>query len=113
MKKKTIILLYLVIIVIFVSCIVYGHVNKTNYNKTINNPPNQDWLEEDLEKVFLSTDVYVYPNIEHIDKDMFLTVRANGLYYKVHYYLKQSFASWYWEYDRYIEIKEIEVEENE
>ena len=82
-------------------------IDKNHYNSAIDNPPTVNWFEEDLEKVFLSTDVYVYEDYEHEKENIYLTVRANGFYYKTHYYLKHSFTSWYWEYDRHIEIKEV------
>jgi hypothetical protein len=85
-------------------------VGKNRYNEAINNPPDFNWLEEDLEDVFMTKFVDV-PQ-EHIDfekRELYCVAKANGLYYKVHYVLVvRNFVNWEWKYDRYIQISEVE-----
>ena len=88
-------------------------VRKNRYNEAINNHPDFNWLEEDLEDVFMTK--FVDVSQEHIDfekDELYCVVKANGLYFKVHYVLvNRNFVNWEWEYDRYIQISEgAEVE---
>lgn len=75
------------------------------YEKALDNPPDIDYIEEDLEEVFMTTFVVVY-DYEQEQDYLYVKVKANGSTYKVEYVLK---AEGYWKYSRYIEIKE-EVE---
>ena len=78
------------------------------YEKALDNPPDINYIEEDLEGVFMTTFVVVY-DYEQQQDYLYVKVRANGLAYKVEYVLK---AEGYWKYSRYIEIKE-EVEDDD
>lgn len=75
------------------------------YEKALDNPPDINYIEEDLEGVFMTTFVVVY-EYEQEQDHLFVKVEANGLTYTVEYVLT---ADGYWKYSRYIEIKE-EVE---
>ena len=78
------------------------------YEKALDNPPDINYIEEDLEGVFMTTGVVVY-DYKQEENHLFVKVEANGLTYKVEYVLK---ADGYWEYSRYIEIKEEDLYEN-
>ena len=85
-------------------------VGKNRYNDAISNPPSINWIEEDLEDIFMTKSVDVQE--EHIDfekEEIYCVVKANGLYFKVHYVLvsRDFFVNWKWEYDRYIQISEV------
>lgn len=84
-------------------------VGKNRYNDAISNPPSINWIEEDLEDIFMTKSVDVQE--EHIDfekEEIYCVVKANGLYFKVHYVLVNiDFVNWKWEYDRYIQISEV------
>ena len=72
------------------------------YDKALDNPPDINYIEEDLEEVFMTTFVVVY-DYEQEQDYLYVKTKANGLTYKVEYVLK---ADGYWKYSRYIEIKE-------
>ena len=112
-KRKFIIELIIVLLIgisligtIITTNIIAG---KNRYNDAINNPPDMNWLEEDLEDVFMTKNVDV--QLEHIDfekEELYCVAKANGLYFKVHYVLVNSnFVYWEWKYDRYIQISEV------
>ena len=90
-------------------------VGKNRYNEAINNPPDINRLEEDLEDVFMTKFVDVQE--EYIDfgkEELYCVVKANGLYFKVHYVLvnRDFFINWEWKYDRYIQISEVCYEQD-
>lgn len=106
-----------IIIIVLIGILVIGTlitttiiVGKNRYNEAISNPPDINWLEEDLEDVFMTKFVDVQQ--EHIDfekKELYCVVKANGLYFRVHYVLVvRDFVNWKWKYDRYIPISEVE-----
>lgn len=72
------------------------------YEKALDNPPDINYIEEDLEGVFMTTFVVVY-EYEQEQNYLYVKARANGLTYKVEYVLE---TDGHWEYSRYIEIKE-------
>ena len=111
--KQLIIIVLIGILIIGTIITTFIIVGKNRYNEAINNPPDFNWLEEDLEDVFMTKFVDV-PQ-EHIDfekRELYCVAKANGLYYKVHYVLVvRNFVNWEWKYDRYIQVSEgTEVE---
>lgn len=83
-------------------------VGKNRYNEAINNPPDINWLEEDLEDVFMTKFVEVSEYIDYENEELYCVAKANGLYFKVHYVLVvRDFINWEWKYDRYIQISEV------
>ena len=80
----------------------------SKYQKALDNPPDINYIEEDLEEVFMTTFVVVYEYEQQQDY-LYVKVKANGLTYKVEYALQ---AEGYWKYSRYIEIKEELENEN-
>ncbi len=110
-----------VVIIILVGILIIGafitlfiNIGKNRYNEAINNPPSINWIEEDLEDIFMTKFVDVQE--EHIDfekEEIYCVVKANGLYFKVHYVLvNRYFVNWEWEYDRYIQISEVCYEQD-
>jgi hypothetical protein len=108
--KQLIIIVLTGILIIGTIITTFVIVGKNRYNEAIKNPPDFNWLEEDLEDVFMTKFVDV-PQ-EHIDfekRELYCVAKANGLYYKVHYVLVvRNFVNWEWKYDRYIQISEVE-----
>lgn len=107
--KKEIIIIVFIVMLLIIPLVTIGIISSINsYNEAINNPPDFNWLEEDLEDVFMTKFVDV-PQ-EHIDfekKELYCVAKANGLYFKVHYVLVvRDFVNWEWKYDRYIQISE-------
>jgi len=105
-----------IVIIVLVGILIVGAfitlliiVGKNRYNDAISNPPSINWIEEDLEDIFMTKSVDVQK--EHVDfekEEIYCVVKANGLYFKVHYVLiNRDFVNWKWEYDRYIQISEV------
>ena len=81
-----------------------------NRNKAIDNLPSQNWIEEDLEEFFLSTDVYVLGEPEQRGAEFTVLCYADGNYYKVLYRVKQRYLyQFYWEFVRAILTKAPET----
>lgn len=79
----------------------------SNYNYCIDNIPSETWFEEELEKTFLTTDVYVL-DIDDTGDGMIVVlikiwIHDQEQYYRCLYKLK-SFDSlnWHWELVRYV-----------
>ena len=73
-----------------------------------NSPPSINYIEEDLEEVFMTKDVTVY-NIEIETDTIYYKVSANGFNYTVEYKLSRGiFIYWEWRYVRHIEIRQYE-----
>jgi hypothetical protein len=80
---------------------------KKNYNGKLNNPPSKVFVEEDLEIVFLSTQVEVV-EIDEEGEIVVYTVKANGYKYKVLYQLCSTnyIGHYTWRYVRHTQIKD-------
>lgn len=78
-----------------------------NYNECIDNIPSETWFEEELEKTFLTTDLYVLDIDDPGDGMIIVLIKIwidnQEQYYRCLYKLK-SFDSfnWHWELVRYI-----------
>lgn len=79
----------------------------SNYNECIDNIPSETWFEEELEKTFLTTDLYVL-DIDDMGEGQIVVLIKIGIddqeqYYRCLYKLK-SFDSlnWHWELVRCI-----------
>ncbi len=113
--RKELIIIVLIAIFLLIPLATTGIISSINsYNEAINNPPDRNWLEEDLEDVFMTKFVDI-PQ-EHIDvekRELYCVAKANGLYFKVHYVLRvRDVVNWEWRYDRYIPISEgVEVDD--
>ena len=80
-----------------------------NYRDTFKHTPDINWVEEDLEPVFMTTGVCVL-NADDEGSHIYYTVSANGFYYKVHYGIKGGFfLTYHWSYINHIQIKEEEA----
>ncbi len=102
--------LALIISVVAILCSLAGIIvlDKLRYRECINNAPTINYIEEDLEAVFMTTFVVVY-DYEQEEECLYVKVEANNLTYKVEYKIKRlALASFGWKYNRYIEIREIE-----
>jgi hypothetical protein len=108
--KQLIIIVLTGILIIGTIITTFVIVGKNRYNEAINNPPDFNWLEEDLEDVFMTKFVDVpQAHIDFEKRELYCVAKANGLYYKVHYVLVvRNFVNWEWKYDRYIQISEVE-----
>jgi len=98
---------------VFFVCMIVGfiHLDKARYNECFNNPPDTNYVEEDLEDVFMTTGVIVYDERQE-ETRIYYKVEANGLNYKVLYVMKHPDIFYYrWGYERHIEIRE-EIEED-
>lgn len=77
-----------------------------NRNKVIDNLPSQNWIEEDLEEYFLSTDVCVLDEPEQRGAEFTVLCYVEGNYYKALYRVKQGYLyRFYWEFVRAIPTK--------
>lgn len=104
-KEKIVIAITVPLLVLVLVGEIAWFVNKqnNNYEKCCNNPPTYNWIEEDLERVFWTTNVMVYDDDEE-ENHILYTVGANGFYYKVHYAISGSFMSYHWKYQGHILI---------
>ncbi len=79
----------------------------SNYNECIDNIPSENWFEEELEKTFLTTDLYVLDIDDAGDGQIVVLIKIwiydQEQYYRCLYKLK-SFDSfnWRWELVRYV-----------
>lgn len=79
----------------------------SNYNECIDNIPSETWFEEELEKTFLTTDLYVLDIDDTGEGQIIVLIKIwidnQEQYYRCLYKLK-SFDSlnWHWELVRYI-----------
>ena len=81
-----------------------------NRNKTIDNLPSKNWIEEDLEAYFLSTDVYVLDEPEQDCAEFIVLCYAEGNYYRALYRVKQGYLyQFYWEFVRAMPAKAPET----
>lgn len=81
-----------------------------NRNKTIDNLPSKNWIEEDLEVYFLSTDVYVLDEPEQDCAEFTVLCYAEGNYYRALYRVKQGYLyQFYWEFVRAMPVKAPET----
>ena len=81
-----------------------------NRNKTIDNLPSENWIEEDLEEYFLSTDVYVLNEAEQYGAEFTVLCYAEGNYYRALYRVKQGYLyQFYWEFVRAMPAKAPET----
>ena len=82
-------------IVVFV-CMIIGlfHLDKARYNECFNNPPDTNYVEEDLEDVFMTTGVIVYDERQE-ETRIYYKIEANGLNYKVLYVIKHPNIGYY------------------
>lgn len=79
----------------------------SNYNECIDNIPSETWFEEELEKKFLTTDLYVLDIDDTGEGQIVVLIKIwihdQEQYYRCLYTLK-SFDSlnWHWELVRWI-----------
>ena len=108
-KKRRETILLIVAIIALIGVLIGGIIgmvqyDRREYQKTIANPPSIGYVEEDLEDVFMTTYVVVIKEDNQVDQ-IFYTVEANGLTYKVKYGIYGNFLNFYWKYVAHIEIK--------
>lgn len=79
----------------------------SNYNECIDNIPSETWFEEELEKTFLTTDLYVL-DIDDMGEGQIVVlikiwIHDQEQYYRCLYKLK-SFDSfnWHWKLVKYV-----------
>ena len=101
---------FLVLVTVAVCAIGIAKKVVDNRNKTIDNLPSKNWIEEDLEEYFLSTDVYVLDEPEQDCAEFIVLCYAEGNYYRVLYRVKQSYLyCFYWEFVRAMPVKAPET----
>lgn len=106
-KVKEITILCLLVILTIVCIFFVVKIDIKRYDKTCCNPPSKIWIEEDLEIVFLTTQV----NVVEIDNqgDGLLIVKVR-LYdeeeyrtYRCLYKVKRRWIGYFvWEFERYV-----------
>ena len=79
----------------------------SNYNDCIDNIPSDFWFEEELEKKFLTTDLYVLDIDDMGDGGIVVTIKVeiedNVQYYRCLYRLKSyDSLNWHWELVKYV-----------
>lgn len=94
----------IVVVVGLMGGLVFVHAKA--YETTALTPPSLYFIEEDLELVFMTTDLDVYEQ-EHEFDEFYCKVKAHGFKYKVRYSVHAlSLASFTWKYQNHIMINE-------
>ena len=84
--------------------------NKSDYENALNKPPTLFEVEERCEQEFWTTDLIVYEMVEEGEGIAIYTIKANGLYFKVKFGIKNNWGSGvYWDYIDYKPIAESEI----
>lgn len=86
-------------------CVLMG-LRDREYNRMLKSCPSINFIEEDLEEVFMTRNVVV-KNADINKDEIYYTISANGVDYKVEYKLRQKFIYWEWRYIRHIEIATV------
>ena len=81
--------------------------SRSNYNYCIDNIPSENWFEEELEKTFLTTDLYVLDIDDLGDGQIVVLIKIwihdQEQYYRCLYKLKSfGLLNWHWELVRYV-----------
>jgi hypothetical protein len=108
MKTAIKTILILITPVVLLGVFLYGMcvMHEKKYERTALNPPSINFVEEDLETVFMTTNVVVY-DTDHEYNEFFCKVEANGFNYKVRYSVCcQYIMSFTWKYQNHIMINE-------
>lgn len=105
LKNVIFILSLIVLVAICIFLIVILDIKR--YDEACSNPPSEVWIEEDLEMVFLTTQVHVLEIDDQSDGVLIVKVRIydEGAYriYRCLYEVKRYMLSYYaWEFVRYV-----------
>lgn len=98
------ILSFIVAITIAITIICGIGIHKRNI-ETLNNPPSKNYIEEDLEEVFMTTFVVVLEQEQEYDI-IYYNIEANGLYYRVEYVCELNNCNRQWVYSKYVPIND-------
>ena len=101
-----IVILFLTILSVTVVCFIV-QLDKKRYDKICSNPPSEFWIEEDLEMVFLTTQVNVLETDDLGDGLLIVKVRIydEGAYriYRCLYKVERRYvADFFWKFERYV-----------
>ena len=104
-KIRILYLLLIAILTVFLFLIIKFDIKK--YDETCSNPPNEFWIEEDLEMVFLTTELYVIDIDNQGDGLLFVKVKLyeeeEEYTYRCLYKVKRRWiGDFIWEMDRYV-----------
>ena len=78
------------------------------YELCIEYPPDTNWVEEDLEPIFMTTGVCCL-DWKQEENHTYYDVSANGFYYRCHYAIHRSpFGLPHWKYINHIQINWLE-----
>lgn len=106
-RCKDIIIVCLLAILIMVCIFFIVKIDIKRYDETCANPPGKFWIEEDLEMVFLTTQVNVLEIDNHGDGLLIVKVRLydEGAYrtYRCLYKVERKWiGDFIWEFERYV-----------
>lgn len=112
MKRKTkniIFIIYILSMIVLsaISILLIVKLDNKRRDEAYSNPPDKAWLEEDLEEIFLTTQVNVLEIVENSTGSIIVKVRIydDGAYRIYHclYEVKRHELSYYvWELIRYV-----------
>lgn len=113
-KRRDKILLKISLILLLAGGLIAGvgfttvNIENKEYDKCIENPPDPNWVEEDLEPIFMTTGVCCL-GWEQQENHAYYDVSANGFYYRCHYTIhKAPLGLPHWKYINHIQIKWVE-----
>lgn len=106
-KQKNRIINLLLIALVIVGIFLIVKLDIKRYDETCSNPPGEFWIEEDLEIVFLTTQVNVFEIDNHGDGLLIVKVRLydEGAYrtYRCLYKVERKWiGDFVWEFERYV-----------
>lgn len=106
-RTKNVIFIFLGIVLVIICLFLIVRLDRKRYDEACSNPPSEVWIEEDLEMVFLTTQVHVLEIDDQSDGVLIVKVRIydEGAYriYRCLYEVKRYRLSYYtWELVRYV-----------
>ena len=107
LRRKNVIFIFSVIALVVICLFLIVRLDRKRYDEVCSNPPSKIWIEEDLEMVFLTTQVHVLEIDDQSDGVLIVKVRIydEGAYRIYHclYEVKRYRLSYYtWEFVRYV-----------
>ena len=106
-RKILLIVVPILLTILAIEIIGFSHIDRKKYYECLEYTPDTNWVEEDLEPIFMTTGVCVLDTNDE-GEHIYYTIRANGFYYKVHYAVSKTWiANYRWKYQNHIQINYV------
>ena len=106
MKKNNWFGIFILVVLAIASIIIIAYVDKETYGETCSSPPSEFWIQEDLEFIFLTTELSVL-EMDDYDGDLIvkICIYEEGAYriYRCLYQVKRIWiGAFEWKFERYV-----------